>query len=102
MSCSIAVLLHSGALVQLVITYIVFDCDDALLKIVHGHLVVLHHGRYLQLLDAVPDGQESRGAPQESVHLDGAHLSLHLSHVRLVVPGLDVENDIRFGDDLRF
>lgn len=39
------------------------------------------------------------GAPHETVTGHAPDLLLHLLHVRLVIPGLDVEEDAALGDE---
>ena len=43
---------------------------NLLCELLHGHFLVLHSAHHLQLLDAVADGDELVGAPEQAVHLD--------------------------------
>ena len=46
---------------------------NLLCELLHGHLLVLDSAHHLQLLDAVADGDELVGAPEQAVHLDALH-----------------------------
>ena len=43
---------------------------------------------HLQFLDAIANGDELAGSPEETVHLDALHVLQHLVHVSLIIPGL--------------
>merc|ERR1711997_1388857 len=49
--------------------------------------------------DPVSDGDEFARAPEQSVRFDRTHLLLQLGHIRLVVPRLDIEDDVGLGDE---
>lgn len=73
---------------------------DLLLELVERDEVVLDDDRHLELLDAVPDGDELGQTPHEAGLLDRADKRLERGHVGLVVPGLDVERHERLGNRL--
>ena len=80
-------------------TYEVLNGGDLLLQEVSADLVILDNAADLELLDAVADSDELGGAPQETVSLNLAHLGLQRGHVGLIVPGLDVEQNVGLGDE---
>ncbi|TNN76852.1 hypothetical protein EYF80_012905 [Liparis tanakae] len=53
---------------------------------VRSHLVVLHHTRDLELLDAVTHRDQFGRSPQQTVDRHRADALLQLHHVRLIVP----------------
>lgn len=55
---------------------------------------------YLEFLNTVADGNEFTSSPKESVHFDSSYVGFEFGHVGLVIPGLDIEDDVRLGDDL--
>ena len=73
--------------------------SDLLLQVFGGDLVVLDHARDLNLFDAIADGDQFCSAPEQSVHFDGADEFFHFDKIGFVVPRLDVEDDVRFGDN---
>ena len=46
---------------------------------------------HLQFLDAIANGDELAGSPEETVHLDALHVLQHLVHVSLIIPGLQTQ-----------
>ncbi|KAG7237187.1 hypothetical protein INR49_032685 [Caranx melampygus] len=78
---------------------IVLEGGDGLLQQICTHFVVLHHAADLQLLDAIAHWDQFGLPPQKPVHADAADALLHLGHVRLVIPGLNVEQDGGLGDE---
>lgn len=54
---------------------------------------------YLEFLNTVADGDEFTSSPQESFHFDCSYASLERGHVGLIIPGLDIEDDVGLGDD---
>lgn len=77
---------------------VVLDLLDLLLELVERDLGILDDQVDLEHLDTVADGDELGGTPDKSVLLNSSDLLLHGLHVRLVVPGLDLERDDRLGD----
>jgi hypothetical protein len=71
---------------------------DLVLEVLERDLGVLDDEVDLEHLDAVADGDELGGTPQEAVHLNGTDTVLELLHVGLVVPRLNLEGDDRLGD----
>ena len=96
----------------------VLEGDDLLLEVVHWHFVVFDDASDLQLFDSVternveinscptneylPDGDEFSGTPEKTVHFDRSDAFFHLVEWGLVVPRLDVEDDVRFGNNFSF
>lgn len=80
--------------------HVVLNLLNLLLELIQTDLVVLNDEVDLQLLDAVADGDELAATPDEAVLLNGADSRLHLLHVRLVVPRLDVHGDDALGRGL--
>ena len=92
---------------------VVFEANDLLFKIVHHNLVVLNDTSDLELLDTVatkvgkcrvslslPDLNQFSSAPKKAVHSDWAYWGLQLLHISLIIPWLDVHNDVGLGNDL--
>lgn len=77
----------------------VFETSDVLLKDISTDLVVLNHTRDTELLDTVTNGNELGGSPKETVEGDATDHGLKVGHRGLIVPGLDVEDDGRLGND---
>ena len=50
----------------------------------------------------VPDGDEFSGSPEKTIHNDWSDWFFHLFERGLVVPRLNVEDDVRFGDNFSF
>lgn len=71
---------------------------DLLGQQIDGHLLVLDDAHDLQLVDSVSHGHQLGSSPQQTVHLDLADQQLHLLHVGLIVPGLDVHQHGALGD----
>ena len=61
---------------------------NLLTQLLNGNLVILNSAHDLQFLDAIANGDELAGSPEETVHLDALHVLQHLVHVSLIVPGL--------------
>merc|ERR1712044_142854 len=74
---------------------VVLKAGDLLLEIVHQDLVVLDDARDLELLDAVTDSDEFAGTPEETVHGDRSNALFKFFEWGLIVPGFDIENDVR-------
>ena len=55
---------------------------------------------YLEFFNTVTNGDEFTSSPQESFHFDCSYISLKRGHIGLVVPGLDIEDDVGLGNDL--
>lgn len=79
---------------------VLLELGELLLELVEGDKLVLNDDSDLELLDPVSDGNELGESPEKAGLLDGADRGLEEGHVRLVVPGLDVEGDDRLGDGL--
>ena len=78
---------------------IVLEVANLLLQLINGYLLVLDHAHDLQLVDAIPDGNQLRCAPDKTVHLNLLDLLEHGIHVGLIVPGLAVEEYRGLGDN---
>jgi uncharacterized membrane protein YgcG len=76
---------------------VVFELGDFLLEFVKRDEIVLDNERDLELGNAVSDGDQLGGAPDETLLLNGAHGFLELLHVGLVVPRLDLHGDHGLG-----
>ncbi len=50
----------------------------------------------------LPDGNEFSGSPQKTIHGDWSNWFFHLFERGLVIPRLNVEDDVRFGDNFSF
>lgn len=71
---------------------------DLFLQQIDRHFLVFDDTHDLQFLDAVADGNQFGSSPQKTVHNDATYFALHLGHVGLIVPWLDVEQHGRLGD----
>lgn len=79
--------------------YKVLKFLDLLGEEVDGHLIVLNYAHDLEFVDSVSNGNKFGSAPQETLHLNGSDGLLQLLHVGLIVPGLDIHDDGRLGDE---
>ena len=80
---------------------VVLELHDDVLDVIRRELVVLDDDHHLELLDAEGDGLELVGPPEKAVALDRAVLEHQRLEVDRVVPRLDVDHDVRLGDDGR-
>ena len=91
---------------------VVFEANNLLFEIIHHNLIVFNDTSDLKLLDTVatkvsscrvslnsPNLDQLSSAPEKTVHGDWADWGLQLLHISLIVPWLDVHNDVGLGND---
>lgn len=78
---------------------VILELEHLLLKHISGDLVILDDSGNTDLVDTIADGDELRGTPEETVHLNGADSLLEGLEVSLIIPGLDVKGDHGLGND---
>lgn len=79
--------------------HVIFDGFQLLGELINGHLVVLNHARDLQFQDAICDRHQFSSSPQKTVLNNLSDLSFEQLHVGFIVPGLNVQDDVRLGNN---
>lgn len=83
-------LLHGSNVGGLDVVLILLDLG---LELVGGDLLVLDNQVDLELLNTETNSNELRGTPDETVHLNGADVGLHLAKVGLIICSREVSTE---------
>ena len=79
----------------------VLESLDLLLQLLHEHFVVFDSAHNLRLSNAVADGGEPVGTPEEPINLDALDRFYYRVVVGPAIPGLDVKENRDLCRDLR-